>query len=75
MKAEALQIPPRIDSKQSFYFFCFIFFILEKNTQKWKVVFLGGKKKISSNVVLNTSGNPQWDFECTVYVNNYLLIF
>ncbi|GAA32734.2 hypothetical protein CLF_108739 [Clonorchis sinensis] len=39
-----------------------------KYTQKWKVVFLGGKKKMSSGSVLAPAGNPVWDYEVTFKV-------
>ncbi|TPP56340.1 C2 domain [Fasciola gigantica] len=51
--AEGLKIIPKSDHKQ------------KKLTQKWKVHFVGGKKKMSTSSVLDTYGNPQWDYEVT----------
>ncbi|TGZ71198.1 hypothetical protein CRM22_002777 [Opisthorchis felineus] len=55
-KAERLRIVPKADGKQ------------RKYTQKWKVVFLGGKKKMSSGSILAPAGNPVWDYEVTFKV-------
>ncbi|OON22226.1 hypothetical protein X801_01876, partial [Opisthorchis viverrini] len=44
------------------------YFLSGKYTQKWKVVFLGGKKKMSSGSILAPAGNPVWDYEVTFKV-------
>ncbi|CAH8459585.1 unnamed protein product [Heterobilharzia americana] len=56
LKAENLRVAPRSDHKQ------------RKVSQKWKVVILGGKKKISSESVFAPDGNPVWDFETTLKI-------
>ncbi|CAI2725635.1 unnamed protein product [Schistosoma spindalis] len=52
-KAENLRVAPRSDHKQ------------KKVSQKWKCVILGGKKKISTDCVYASDGNPVWNFETT----------
>ncbi|KAF7256407.1 hypothetical protein EG68_06334 [Paragonimus skrjabini miyazakii] len=54
-KAEHLRIIPK-EGKQ------------KKITQKWKVSFLGFKKKASTESVLAPAGNPVWDYEVTLKV-------
>ncbi|CAH8445577.1 unnamed protein product [Dicrocoelium dendriticum] len=55
-KAVGLRIIPKSEAKQ------------KKLTSKWKVVFLGGKKKMSTSSVWAPAGDPFWDYEVTFKV-------
>ncbi|CAL8104907.1 unnamed protein product [Calicophoron daubneyi] len=56
-KAEGLRIIAKSEHKQ------------KKISPKWKVHFLGGKKKMSTESVLSPEGNPAWDYEVTFKVS------
>nr|CAH8825034.1 unnamed protein product [Trichobilharzia regenti] len=56
LKAENLRVAPRSDHKQ------------KKVSHKWKVVVLGGKKKVTSEAVFAPDGNPIWNFETTIKI-------